>query len=235
VAAAKAKMDDAESSMTRTSRLFNRQMVASCDYDKDHFALCAARAALAQSQAELDRVLAGPWKEDIEVAKAQVGLSRSQVESVKAELVRLTVTAPIAGEILQVNVRPGQFAALAWKEPMIVMGDVKRLHVRVDIDENDLPYFTPNSQAVATLKNRPQVRFPLEFVAVQPYVIPKQSLTGCSSERVDTRVLQVIYGLPDDRPVETYVGQQMDVYIKAAELRNGLALDMEAKPKAPFE
>ena len=46
------------------------------------------------------------------------------------------------GEVLQLNVRLGQFAALTWKEPMIVLGDSKRLHVRVDIDENDLPYFS---------------------------------------------------------------------------------------------
>ncbi len=46
------------------------------------------------------------------------------------------------GEVLQLNVRLGQFAAMTWKEPMIVLGDSKRLHVRVDIDENDLPYFS---------------------------------------------------------------------------------------------
>jgi hypothetical protein len=44
-------------------------------------------------------------------------------------------------------------------------------------------------------------------------VIPKASLTGVSTERVDTRVLQVIYQFerPADRPI--FVGQQMDVYI----------------------
>ena len=120
------------------------------------------------------------------------------------------------GEILQLNVRLGQFAAMTWKEPMIVLGDINRLHVRVDIDENDLPYFSQGAEAVATLKGRPQVRFALKFVYVEPYVIPKQSLTGYNSERVDTRVLQVIYALPEERPVDVYVGQQMDVYLKAA-------------------
>jgi hypothetical protein len=119
------------------------------------------------------------------------------------------------GEVLQLNVRLGQYAAFAWKEPMAVLGDIHRLHVRVDIDENDLPYFSTGSEAVATLKGRPRVRFPLNFVYVEPYVIPKQSLTGYNSERVDTRVLQVIYELPVDRPVDVYVGQQMDVYLKA--------------------
>jgi hypothetical protein len=44
-------------------------------------------------------------------------------------------------------------------------------------------------------------------------VIPKKSLTGGSTERVDTRVLQVIYQFdPPNRPL--YVGQQVDVYIE---------------------
>jgi len=44
-------------------------------------------------------------------------------------------------------------------------------------------------------------------------VIPKKSLTGDSTERVDTRVLQVIYRVKD-RNAPLYVGQQMDVYVE---------------------
>jgi hypothetical protein len=45
-------------------------------------------------------------------------------------------------------------------------------------------------------------------------VIPKKSLTGNGAERVDTRVLQVIYALyPIPRKV--YVGQQLDVFLVA--------------------
>lgn len=55
---------------------------------------------------------------------------------------------------------------------------------------------------------------PLRFVRFESYVIPETSLTGDSTERVDTRVLQVIYSFDrDDLPI--YVGQQMDVYIEA--------------------
>jgi multidrug efflux pump subunit AcrA (membrane-fusion protein) len=163
-------------------------------------------------------------------------MAESQVENIKINLDRLTVRAPIDGKVLQLNVRLGQYAALAWREPMIVLGDVDHLHVRVDIDENDLPYFERESEAVATLKGRPQVRFPLTFRYVEPYVIPKQSLTGSNSERVDTRVLQVVYELPDDSPVPLYVGQQMDVYLKAAAAPKGVSLETDLNlPRLPFE
>ena len=65
------------------------------------------------------------------------------------------------------------------------------------------------------LRGNPEISFPLQFVRVEPYVIPKRSLTGQNTERVDTRVLQVIYAFrrPLDRPV--YVGQQVDVFVKS--------------------
>jgi len=233
---AEARMKDAEAAMNRTERLYLRQMIAASDYDRDRYAFAAAKATHAKAKADLDRTLAGTWKEDIEVARAAVALAESQIDGIKTNLERLTVRAPMDGEILQLNVRLGQYAAFAWKEPMIVLGDIHRLHVRVDIDENDLAYFSRGAQAVATLKGRPSVRFPLKFVYVEPYVIPKQSLTGYNSERVDTRVLQVVYELPEERPVDVFVGQQMDVYLKAATVSRSVHLDGDSKDtRLPFE
>ena len=45
-------------------------------------------------------------------------------------------------------------------------------------------------------------------------MLPKKSLTGDSTERVDTRVLQVIYRV-DNEALPLFVGQQMDVFIEA--------------------
>jgi multidrug resistance efflux pump len=223
----KARLNDAEAAMARTEKLYSRQMAPASDYDRDRFAYYAARATLAQAQAELYRLKRGTWQEDIDVAQAAVVLAEAQVESIKVNLERMTVRAPMDGQVLQLNVRLGQFAATAWREPMIVLGDVKRLHVRVDVDENDLTWFRKGAPAYATPKGRNAPRLPLKFVYVEPYVVPKQSLTGSNSERVDTRVLQVVYALPDERPIDLYVGQQMDVYLEASEGTAG------TKPPSP--
>jgi len=125
---------------------------------------------------------------------------------------RLEVRAPVAGEVLQVNVRPGEYINTPHLTAPIVLGNLETLHVRVDIDEHDIPRFIPGAPARATVRGNPQTAYPLTFVRVEPYVVPKKSLTGDSSERVDTRVLQVIYALqPGEKSV--YVGQQLDVFI----------------------
>ena len=91
---------------------------------------------------------------------------------------------------------------------------VGRLHVRVDIDENDIGRFREGVKGVATPRGDPGKGYPLSFVRVEPYVIPKRSLTGGNTERVDTRVLQVIYAI-DDPAARPYVGQQLDVSLSA--------------------
>jgi HlyD family secretion protein len=72
---------------------------------------------------------------------------------------------------------------------------------------------------MAYLRGNSQFRFPLEFVRFEPYVIPKKSLTGDATERVDTRVLQVIYRFCDPK-ANVFDGQQVDVYIANAKPLN---------------
>jgi len=130
------------------------------------------------------------------------------------EIERLTVSAPMAGEVLQVNIRPGEFAQSGvLGQPLILLGDVDKLHVRVDIDENDAWRFHPSSAAVAFVRGNPKLKTDLTFEYVEPYVVPKRSLTGESVERVDTRVMQVLYSFRRAN-LPVYPGQLMDVYIE---------------------
>ncbi len=62
------------------------------------------------------------------------------------------------------------------------------------------------------MRGRPDHEFALKFLRVEPYVVPKRSLTGDTTERVDTRVLQVIYKI-ESKGERLYVGQQIDACI----------------------
>lgn len=231
---ARAKVNDAEASSARTGRLYERQMGTASDYDKDRFAFQSAKASLSKALADLNRIKI-TWEADKQVSKAAVAMADSQLKSTKIQLDRLIVRALADGEILQVNVRPGQYAVSVFNQALVVIGDSARLHVRVDIDENDVPLFNPKSRAIATLKGRPSVAFEdLNVAKVEPYIIPKRSLTGDNSERVDTRVLQVVYALPADSKVPLYIGQQMDAYIEAVE-PEGVSLDTDLRRVNPFE
>ena len=82
------------------------------------------------------------------------------------------------------------------------------------MDENEAWRVRAEAEAIGYLRGNKQISTPLQFVRFEPYVLPKTSLTGDSTERVDTRVLQVIYGFHRGN-LPIYVGQQMDIYIDA--------------------
>lgn len=161
----------------------------------------------------------------VAIDEATLEAAKAQVEQIDVELDRRQVRALVPGQILQVKTRPGEFAAAGvMATPLMLLGNNDKLHVRVDIDENDAWRFAKGADAVAFVRGNPQLETALHFVRTEPYVVPKVSLTGMSSERVDTRVLQVIYSF-DEGALPVYVGQQMDVFIQAP--------PMEARPSVP--
>lgn len=148
-------------------------------------------------------------------ARAQVTQAEAEFKAASTTLDLLKIRAPVAGEVLQVNVRPGEFApAGALATPLLLLGNLDELHIRVDIDENDAWRFRRDAKAMAFLRGNAEFRAELTLAWVEPYVVPKKSLTGDSAERVDTRVLQVLYRF-DPGKLPAYVGQQMDVFIEA--------------------
>jgi multidrug resistance efflux pump len=164
--------------------------------------------------ADFNLLKAGAWEPDKRVAQTAVDHAKAQIEQTQTDLDRLVIRALVDGEVLQVNVRPGEFVGAPANQALVVLGSTKQLHVRADIDEYDIPRFITDAPARATLKGHANTFFPLKFVRVEPYVVPKKSLTGDNTERVDTRVLQVIYAI-DTQGKQLFVGQQVDVFIDA--------------------
>ena len=161
-----------------------------------------------------------------EEAEAKVETAKANILAAKTTLDRLLVVAPVDGEVMKLNVRLGEYAPSGvLASPLIVFGNLDPMHIRVDIDENDAWRFKPGAKGVASLRGNRDLSTPISFVRVEPYAIPKVSLTGDATERVDTRVLQVIYAY-DRNSLNAYAGQQVDVYIEA----DPLASDDE-KPK----
>jgi multidrug efflux pump subunit AcrA (membrane-fusion protein) len=152
---------------------------------------------------------------DVEQARAEVVAAEAQADAVAVEINRSLVRAPLDAEVLQVKVRPGEYApAAATSTPLVLLGQSKPLHVRVDVDEHEGWRVQPGAPATGHVRGNAALETPLRFVRIEPFVVPKRSLTGDSTERVDTRVLQVIYRVErDDLPL--FVGQQLDVFIDA--------------------
>lgn len=229
IADAQSALDDAKTQLARTKGMSESGAMSAEEVARRNYAASAAqarldtananrlsaRARLEAAKADLALLEAGTWDVDLKIAESQVSQAQAAIDSLKIEIARRTVKSPIDAKILQKNVLEGEFAAAgALATPLMLIGGVTPLHVRVDVDEYEAWRVKPSGAAVAFARGNKDISASLTFVRVEPYIVPKRSLTGAAAERVDTRVLQVMFSF-DPKGLPLYVGQQVDVYIEA--------------------
>ena len=215
-----AKVKVAEANRTRLKDLLDRgeqllgkKVMSEEEFTSRRFTFLAADQQWQQALAEDSMLKAGSWKPDLNVSKASVESALASVANLETEIERCLVRAPVDGQILKIDVRPGEYVSASAAKALVLLGDLNRLRIRVDIDEQDISRFKTNGRATATPRGATDKKHNLKFVRVEPYVIPKKAFTGDNTERIDTRVLQVLYEIDDENP-EIYVGQQVDVSIE---------------------
>lgn len=216
---AAANLADLQAQLTLRENLPDKRAVSADEMSRRRYSVAEADAALKTAQANLAQMKAGAAQPDIEVAKADVRQAEAQLSSTQTDLERLVVRAPFGGQCLQVKVHLGEFAEANPASPMILFGDTDHLRVRVDIDEHEAWRIKAGARAKAYAVGNNAISADMRFVRFEPYVVPKTSLTGSSSERVDTRVLQVLFQF-DRKNLPLFAGQQMDVYVEAAAAQN---------------
>lgn len=193
------------------------KLAESCDFLKRAKGL---KAGYSISQRDLIR-----REFEVQQTKAQVKLQKSQVAQAKAHLEaatltlsKLTVCSPVDGLIMKVNVRPGEYISQLSREipPLVLIGNIKPLYVRVQIDENDAWRLNEQAKAHAYVKSNQSMSFSLKPIRIEPYAQPKTKLSGDSAELIDTRIVECLYEITAD-PKNIYVGQQLGVFIEAEE------------------
>jgi multidrug resistance efflux pump len=216
--ASEANLGEQKDLLDRAKKMLPPGAIAEQDYVT---ALLNYKQALAQrdvSKTNLALLKAGAWEADKVIAAATVAQARARAEQDQTQLELLVVRAPVDGTILQVNIRPGEYVTTLGSQSLILMGNLRPMHVRVNVDEEDVPRLRLYAPARAKLRGDPrQEAIPLHFVRLEPYVVPKVSMTGINVERVDTRVVQVIYAVDPEcdaiKNKRLLVGQIVDVFI----------------------
>jgi len=209
LAVAKAQVNEEEAALA-VSQAEEAQARRNVEFARS---LTDARAMSDEERTQRELTL-GTAQAKVKSNEAAILRARTQIEVIETELARSVITAPRDATVLQVKVREGEYiAATPSESPWLVLGDMSVLHVRADVDEYEAWKVRPTSQATAQVRGNPSLAAQLEFVRFEPLIIPKKSLTGDATERVDTRVLQVIYRLQKPVPAALFAGQQMDVFI----------------------
>ncbi len=161
-------------------------------------------------------------KDVLDTAEDAVNQAAAALKAVNALLQKYSVKAPVDGVVLAVDATVGSYVSSQGAydaytqgfDPLVVMGAPQNyLAVRCYVDEILVSRLPSPWHISAQMSIRgTDIKVPLEFVRVQPYVSPKIELSNERQEQVDLRVLPVIFRFEKkDAPV--YPGQLVDVFI----------------------
>lgn len=217
VMAAEAQVADSAGRLSRLTELGPAAATSANERPRLEFELASAQAALAKAMAHLAEVKQGAWPEDLAVAAAQVDVATAELERLQTQLERESVRAPMDATVLYVDIDAGEHVVPGSMQQMVALGVLDPLHVRVQIDEMDAWRFSPDAHAVAMPRGGAAGSFELKYVRMAPLVIPKHLLSGDSTERIDVRVMEVEYEMPNPGSMSMLPGQVVDVFIEVGE------------------
>lgn len=208
------ELDQAKSQYERVAGLQNTGAMSQEEVNKRHYSYLEATAKLQQAQADYDKAKAGAWLPDLEIARLKVLQAKADMQQMEAEIDRTVIRAPLDATVLQIKIHEGEFPPPdSSRTPSMIIGNTDKMHLRVNINQFDASFYHQHAPAIAFLQGNSQIDFPLQFVELEPVFVTKQNLSNDIMEKVDTRVLQVIYSFKSTEP-RVFVGQQMDVFIE---------------------
>ncbi len=168
---------------------------------------------------------------NLEAADKQFIAATKAFEAARTLLDKYLVRAMTDGTVLAINTAVGSYASpqgiygtyTSAFGPVVRMGKIQNgLQVRCYLDEILIERLPRTSDIHATMFiHGSTTPITLKFVRLQPNVVPKIQLSNERTERVDLRVLPVIFNFDVPPAMAIYAGQLVDVYIE--EDRSGAA------------
>lgn len=225
VAAARAALKTAKDQLEKQQAAYeiDPRSISKDALDSAANAEATAQANLEVAQRQRDLIKAGAWIFDIRNQERQYSALEKSYRASSALLSKYTLRAPADGIVLSINTIVGAYvspqgayqAYTQGMSPVLVLGTPQtNLHVRCYVDEILVPRLPPPSKIKAQMSIRgSNVRVPIDYVRVQPFVSPKIQLSDQRQERVDVRVLPIIFKVEKPKDVNLYPGELVDVYI----------------------
>ena len=227
-----AQVTAAEASLKMAQETYQKDLAAyqmdSRTVSKDTLDSAANAVNVASADLDVTRkqyalTKAGAWIYDIQSQERQVMALEESHSSASALLGKYTLRAPRDGVVLSINTIVGNYASPqgaydAYTQgtgPVITLGSTPtQLNVRCYVDEILVPRLPlgPKVQAQMSIRGS-NVKLPMQFVRVQPFVSPKIELADQRQERVDVRVLPVIFTIARPTNINLFPGELVDVYI----------------------
>jgi HlyD family secretion protein len=212
VADSRRSVGEAQAAFDRAVAERRAGRVSPAELEAARAALARAQEWLSQHEVELRRVEADNAVPLPTQAEGQLNLARAELWAAEAAVDKLTVRAPIASTVLQVNAKVGELATPSASEPLVLLGDISALRVRAEVDERDfgeIKIGQPVLVRPSAFRGR-EVAGKVSFIA--PLVEPARNNPRLQRNQTDVDIVEVLVELAE--PGSLAVGMKADVYFR---------------------
>ncbi len=224
---AEAQLADARVHLQRINGLFAKGATTAEQVDLRHGAESVAAAQLGCALAELEHVRLGAWEPDLRVARAsadaaatrvasaqaRISASQARIAAIRTRLDRLTIRAPRNATVVALDIAVGASASPADRD-LVVLADLGRLLVRVEVDESQAWKLHPGAAGRGWVRGAPERTVELAYERTEPLAGARQALAGRPGERLDGRAMRVLYRI-DGAPAWVHPGFLLEVDLDA--------------------
>ena len=212
-AASKSRAELSAGIAARTELLAKSGAATQDEFERTRRQAQADQASFRATEARARAAEAGSRFEDITFQRARLLAAQARSAQAMATLDRLTIRAPLEGEVLQIKFREGELYSFQGTEPLVVMGDTRHLRVRMDVDERDIARLSLGAAAWVTADAFGARKFVGTVTEIGRRFGRKNIRTDDPTEKNDTKVLEVVIELEGNAPLVP--GQRVTSFITA--------------------
>lgn len=211
---ATAQMQTALSERDRRQTLLDRGAISRSEYDLTARDYETARARVDAARERLKLVRRQTRIEDLHRAEAELAEAEANVQEAQALLEKTYVRSPIDGRVLRRYRKAGESVSGKGDTPIVSIGNLERLRVRVDVDEVDVARLRLGQSAWVTADAYHGHKFTGHVVKIGQALGRKNVRTDEPNERVDTKILETLVEL--DPGQQLPIGLRVDAFLEAA-------------------
>jgi multidrug resistance efflux pump len=137
VASAEAARADARDRLVQAEALVGKGFIARRDLDARRNALAIAEAEVGRAEAEASLIVEGARGSDRQAVAAAARAAQGRAAAADALARQCNLVSPVAGDVLQIFRREGEFSGASQGTPLIAVADLSQLLVRAEINERD--------------------------------------------------------------------------------------------------
>jgi multidrug resistance efflux pump len=210
-----AEMEQAQLSLTRTKRLRLESAVSQQEVDELNSKYRSLEGQVRAAKSRADLLNAPARADELAICDAKIAAAQSRLELAKVALERTALKALAPGQILRINVEPGELTGPESPQPTIILADTSRFRVRAFVEELDAPRLRPGMPVVVVADGLADQSFKGRVVQLSPRMTAKQIWNDDPAEQHDTKAREIWIDLEDS--ANLVVGLRVDVTIHSAQ------------------